>query len=570
MKTIAIIGGGAAGLAAAVAAAEAVRAGVGEAAAETVRGVSDGVSVVVYEASDRVGRSILATGNGRCNFSNADVTADVYRNPGFVGDALLEFEAEAQRRLPAADRSHPQGVLDFFAAHGLLRREEGEGRLYPLANKATSVLDCLRAAAAATGVEERPECEVVRVEAPRGPGGRFTLRLVDGRFERADRVIVAVGGTIARDLLPDGVPWTHPEPTLGPLATETRWAKMLDNIRVRGALSLWRADKSRDDEPPVGLAGNGGRGLVSPCDVERRGDDLVVPTDTFCGVQRKSATANRFDDGDSTCRDRRQEDGRGDDHARLEELSRRGLLPEWHEGESLVAVERGEVMFRKYGLSGIAAFNMSRLARPGDVLAVDFLPAVREVDAAAFLNRRRKVLRASLGRAVTWDDMLRGMVLTPVADVLLKASGLRGDAEVAKGDTARMAPHLKALRFPVTGLGDPRQCQVHRGGVAVEAMDGRSCEVRAVPGLFVVGEALDVDAPCGGYNLHWAWASGLLAGWRAAASLVGEGADKSDVAGMRSTEVGARVPGGSSEVNAVAQGDAVRADGPTSAEGGRR
>ena len=419
METIAIIGGGAAGLAAAVAAGEAVRAG----------GVP--AHVVVYETSDRVGRSILVTGNGRCNFSNAAPADGDYWNGEFARTALAAFEGEAARRVLSQGESstaYANGVLGFFADHGLLWREEGEGRLYPLANKATSVLDCLRAACAAASVEERVECKVAAVEAPRKEGGPFTLRLADGRFERASRVIVAVGGAVPRGLLPEGVPFREPEPTLGPLATDSRWPRRLDNIRVRGALELWRDD-------------------------------------------------------------------------------------------ALVAREAGEVMFRKYGVSGIAAFNLSRLARPGDALAVDFVPGVRLSDMEAFLNRRRKVLRTTLNAEVTWDDMLRGMVLAPGADVLLDAAGLRGDRAVAKGDTALMAPVLKGLRLPVRGLGDVKQCQVHRGGVEVTAMDPRTCELAAAPGLYVVGEALDVDAPCGGYNLHWAWASGLLAGWSAAESL---------------------------------------------------
>ena len=190
-----------------------------------------------------------------------------------------------------------------------------------------------------------------------------------------------------------------------------------------------------------------------------------------------------------------------------------------HEGERLASREVGEVMFRKYGVSGIAAFNLSRLAEPGDVLAVDFVPWIRLCDMEAFLNRRRKMLRVSLGHDVTWDDMLRGMVLAPVADVLLEAAALDGARPVAKGETTVMAPVLKGLRLPVTGLGDVRQCQVHRGGVSVRAVDDRTCEVRRVLGLYVVGEALDVDAACGGFNLHWAWASGLLAGWSAAGRL---------------------------------------------------
>lgn len=423
MKTIAIIGGGAAGLAAAVAAGEALRA-----AAVPAR-------VAVYEASDRVGRSILATGNGRCNFSNTQPDAALYRNELFVEEALAALE-EARGCQPVAGGDALAGedtsnaVLRFFADHGLLWREESEGRLYPLANKATSVLDCLRAACAAADVEERVECEVATVEPPREEGGRFTLRLTDGRFERADAVIVAAGGTVARALLPEEVPFRASEPVLGPLATDVRWPRRLDNIRVRGALELWR-------------------------------------------------------------------DGRRE------------------------AREVGEVMFRKYGVSGIAAFNLSRLARPGDELAVDFLPAVSSDGATAFLAARRAQLAASLSHEVTWDDMLRGMVLTPVADVLLDAARLVGGRVAEDAGLASLARVLKGLRLPVTGLGDVRQCQVHRGGVEVGAVSTCSCELRAVPGMYVVGEALDVDAPCGGYNLHWAWASGLLAGWSAAGRLTG-------------------------------------------------
>ncbi|MEC4185019.1 NAD(P)/FAD-dependent oxidoreductase [Adlercreutzia sp. R21] len=421
-----------------------------------VEGAASAARVVVYEVSDRVGRSILATGNGRCNFSNARPGDGDYRNGPFVEAALAALE-EVLGRQPVgcggvlAAEGASNAVLGFFADHGLMWREEGEGRLYPLANKATSVLDCLRAACAAAGVEERVECEVAAVQPPREAGGRFTLRLADGRFERADAVIAAVGGSIARGLLPEGVPFRELEPTLGPLATEPRWPRRLDNIRVRGALELWRPGEETSPE-------------------ERNCYGLPLGT---------------------------------------------------HEGERLVSREVGEVMFRKYGVSGIAAFNLSRLAESGDVLAVDFVPRIRLCDMEAFLNRRRKLLRASLGREATWDDMLRGMVLAPVADVLLEAAALNGARPVAKGETARMATFLKGLRLPATGLGDPRQCQVHRGGVEVDAVDELTCELREVPGLYVVGEALDVDAACGGYNLHWAWASGLLAGWSTAERLAG-------------------------------------------------
>lgn len=66
--------------------------------------------------------------------------------------------------------------------------------------------------------------------------------------------------------------------------------------------------------------------------------------------------------------------------------------------------------------------------------------------------------------------------------MLLEAAALDGARPVAKGETVRMAPVLKGLRLPVTGLGDVKQCQVHRGGVSVRAVDDRTCEVRRVQG----------------------------------------------------------------------------------------
>ncbi|MFR7404904.1 MAG: hypothetical protein ACLUW6_10060 [Coriobacteriaceae bacterium] len=231
-----------------------------------------------------------------------------------------------------------------------------------MANKATSVLDCLRAACTAAGWKS-VECEVAAV-GPRAEARRS--RLADGRFERADAVIVAVGGSVAcrgRSLASRSRRWAA-----GHRAAR---AAPLDNIRVRGALELWRP---------------GGRRQAAATAIR------WAPTRAALGVR-----------------------------------------------------EVGEVMFASTA-SGIAAFNLSRLAEPGDVLAVDFVPGCA-CATWAFLNRRRKMLHASLGHDVTWDDMLRGMVLAPVADVLLEAAALDGARPWRRG-TMRMAPVLKGLRLP--------------------------------------------------------------------------------------------------------------------------
>lgn len=415
MKKLMIIGGGAAGLAAAVAAARELQ----------VRGIAvgvspDGVEVEVCEADERVGRSILATGNGRCNFSNAHVDAGAYRAAGFVAAALDGLRGEVLEEDP---------VHAFFAELGLVWREEGEGRLYPLANKATSVLEVLRAAALDAGVREACGREAVRVDAPKRAEERFHVRFADGAVRHADAVIVAVGGRATGQLaLPCELVRVPGRPVLGPLRTDTRIVKTLNNIRVRCSVSLLAPD----------------------------------------GVEK--------------------------------------------------ARERGELLFRDYGVSGIAVFNLSRFAEEGDELRVDLAPHVDKDEAESYLLDRR-VRLARQGRPCSSEAVLRGMLLPAVSSAVLKQAGLDPEAPFGTKDAPALARALKGLALEVRGIGEVRQCQVTRGGFAVEAFDARTMEARAVPGLHVVGEALDVDAPCGGFNLHWAWASGILAGIAAVARI---------------------------------------------------
>ena len=407
MKRIAIIGGGAAGLAAAAGALDAARK------------AALGASVRVFEAGERIGRPVLATGNGRCNFTNASIDASLYHNAGFVAEALEAFE----RAYPAG--VHPNGVAAFFAQRGMLYREEGEGRLYPLANKASVVLDVLRGALQPEGgvasFEACLEARVAAVDVPAAPGGHFTLRMSDGVLERADAVVVACGGKVAQGMLPDGFAFEPQRPVLCALATESTDVRELDNIRAKATVSLLR-------------------------------------------------------------------DGR------------------------IVASEAGEAMFRKYGLSGICTFNLSRHARPGDELSVDFLPFVAGAEARSFAEGRLRQLQKVGGGALDCTGFLRGMVLPRVADVVLKRLRIDGGRTADADRAMRLVAELTDFRARVEGPGDAEHAQVRRGGFCVEGFRPETLESKAQGGLHVVGEALDVDGPCGGYNLHWAFASGLMAG----------------------------------------------------------
>lgn len=422
-KTLAIVGGGAAGLAAAVAAARRLNA----LRREGVRGIVP-VDIVIYEADERVGRSILVTGNGRCNFSNARITGNVYRNGEFVSRALAELlnqGVERRDEAPARElQEHP--ICEFFSDLGLVWREDDDGRLYPLANKASSVLDVLRFACERLGVREEREAEVVKIVPPSRSGERFHLRSGDGRVIHAQAVIVACGGRTDVEAMPSTYAHAPGRPVLGPLKTAEAVVKRLDNIRVRASLSV-----------------------VSP------------------------------------------------------------------EGEQK-ARESGELLFRSYGVSGIAVFNLSRFACKDDALLVDFLPS--EPQGERFLSARRRRMVAD-GLTLTCEDFLRGLLLPPVARAVIEQAGLCPSSPFDEADVASLARALKAFPLTVAGIGDPRQCQVTRGGYDVSLFDSSTMESRCDPGLYAVGEALDVDAPCGGYNLHWAWTSGILAGRSAAERL---------------------------------------------------
>lgn len=415
-KTLAIVGGGASGLVAAIAAAE--------------RACELGVSldVCVYERDDRVGRSILATGNGRCNFSNSRLVIGEYRNAEFVRQAY-DCLADPEYSEPARQ------VMNFLESCGLEWREEPDGRRYPLANKASVVVDVLRAAAARLGVREQCGKAVKAVEPPHEAGKRFTLRMEDGAFERADAVVVASGGRALEVLDVEGLRKNPLVPVLGPLkvvADDVSFVRELDNIRVKCDVALLR------------------------------------------------------DEGDCM---------------------------------RCVGSESGELMFRKYGVSGICVFNLSRIAQPGDVLSINLLQISDRERAQGYMLARRRQLMQRFGDRMTCADMLRGLVLPRIGEALLKRAGISEGALCDKARAKELARLLADCSLVVAGVGDADICQVRRGGFEVSQFDPATMAAQGAVGLYAAGEALDVDGPCGGYNLHWAWASGLLAGHAVAEQL---------------------------------------------------
>lgn len=158
---IAIIGGGASGMAAALAAAE-----------------DPGNRVVLLERQARLGRKLQATGNGRCNLSNLHAGREGYHGdtPGFSGFALTQFP--------------PERTLEWFGALGLYAVAEESGRVYPYSDQANSVVDVLRFALEKPNIRLELGCEVEKI---RKTAKGFRLEWADGALD-CDRLIVACGG----------------------------------------------------------------------------------------------------------------------------------------------------------------------------------------------------------------------------------------------------------------------------------------------------------------------------------------------------------------------------------------
>ena len=259
-RDVIIIGGGASGMMAALAAAE------------------NGCRVTLLERQSRVGRKLLATGNGRCNLTNHNASPARYHGgDGFCAYALDAFDGGA--------------TLQFFASLGLLTVAEDSGRVYPMSNMAGSVLDVLRYAL------ERPGIEVVTgqaVSSVKKTSAGFTVRTETDTFS-AEKLILAAGGCAGSKVggVMDGYQLakglghhrTALYPSLVQIRTDPTYPRALKGVKAEAAVTVRRGDDT--------LAQNRGEvlfteyGVSGPVifDISRTaatgGDGLTVTLDLF-------------------------------------------------------------------------------------------------------------------------------------------------------------------------------------------------------------------------------------------------------------------------------------------------
>lgn len=403
-KNVIIIGGGASGLTAAIAAAR------------------QGADVTILEHMDRVGKKILSTGNGRCNMTNLSMRAEYYRC--------------SQKTFPmkVLDRFSVWDTLTFFDELGIVTKNRN-GYIYPNSDQAASVLDTLRLEAQQIGVQILCGCHISRAGQKKKEGRRqFQVETNQGVFS-CSSLILSTGSKAAPATGSDGSGYElarafghqiiKPLPALVQLRCEGKQYKQLGGIRCEASLKM----------------------MVD-------------------GVA--------------------------------------------------VAGEEGELQLTEYGISGIPVFQISRFAsvalddgRQVTVL-VDFLPSQSRDESRRFLKSR--VERLGYREC---GDFLTGVLNKKLALVLLNISGIRKETKV--GDVKpyqwdRLFANLKCYEAKVTATNPFEQAQVCCGGADTRDIRPETMESRLVPGLYLTGELLDVDGICGGYNLQWAWSTGMIAG----------------------------------------------------------
>ncbi len=199
--------------------------------------------------------------------------------------------------------------------------------------------------------------------------------------------------------------------------------------------------------------------------------------------------------------------------------ARVSLVEEKNGEEKLIRQETGELQWTGYGVSGIVVFQLSRFISdaqsPGSLmLKIDLLP---DFDISSLLNLLRE--RAAWLPDETAAVLLAGFLPERLTPLVLKQAGVSPKTrcgDISEQQLVQILDTATALTLAVTGTKSFDACQVCGGGVDCREISPDTLESKIQRGLYFAGEILDVDGPCGGYNLQWAWSSGYVAGCRAA------------------------------------------------------
>lgn len=384
-KDVIVIGGGAAGLFCALTAGQRRR------------------SVLVLEHAEKVGKKILISGGGRCNFTNLHTAPEnfISRNPNFHKSALARYT--------------PQDFLELVRNHRIAYHEKKLGQLF-CDDSAQQIVGMLLEECRRAKVEIRVNCQVQSVDKP---GDSFFVETNQGRFE-SDALVVATGGLSI--------------PKMGATDFGHRLARQF-GLKVT---------QTKPALVPFTLA-ESDRTVLSPLS--------GISVDALVKFGKRQFREN--------------------------------------------------ILVTHQGLSGPAILQISSHWNSGEAIEIDLLP---EVNAEEFLLSERdssKELKTLLGQV--WPQRF--------AQAWAAMNGeSKPIRQYSNKELRAVAERIHHWRITPNGTEGYRKAEVTVGGVETDELSSKTLEARRVPGLFFIGEVVDVTGHLGGFNFQWAWASGFAAG----------------------------------------------------------
>ncbi len=366
-----------------------------------------GRRVLVLEGSNKIGKKILMSGGGRCNFTNLHCEPSRYisANPGFCISALSRYTQ--------------QDFIALVEKHGIAYHEKTAGQLF-CDHSSKAILAMLAAECEQAGVRILTHCKVTGV----GHLRPFIVTCNLGEFA-ADSLVVATGGLSI--------------PKMGASDLGYRLARQF-GLRVR---------ETRAGLVPFTFSG-------APLAMMGRLSGVSLPAVLSCP------------------------------------------------GASFA----GDVLFTHRGLSGPAALQLSSYWTPGSDLQLKLLP---ESDATALLLKAKSEQPKALLRSLLSNHLPRALVLE-LQELYWPGFAEKPMAELSHQALQHIAQGLQHWVLKPSGTEGYRTAEVTLGGVDTDELSSKTMACKRQPGLYFIGEVVDVTGHLGGFNFQWAWASGHAAG----------------------------------------------------------
>ena len=362
--------------------------------------------VDIIEKESRVGKKILQTGNGKCNFTNMYVNAKHYNRPVFVGKLIKDYT--------------PDLLRDEFFKMGLANYQDEEGRCYPLSDSASSVLDVLRNICKINKVFEKVDHEVLEINKYKEG---YKVKCIYNKQEEVtyyyDYLVLSTGGSLNK------IPF-----------------------------------------------------------IEKLGFKYTPLRQSLCAIKANVSGLNGV---------------------------RRDVKASLYLNDLCIKIDKGEVLFKDGALSGIVMFNLSsHLARYGayekGYIELDLLPLFNKNIYDDFWEKRIKNLKNS-----TIELFMIGLFPKALAHYVIKQANINLNKlvyELTKKEIDLLKNTCKHLKFVIKESYATSNSQVTCGGVDIKCINDNFESINH-KNIYLGGELLDVDGECGGYNLHFAFSSGI-------------------------------------------------------------